>query len=246
MRKFLAASAVATAVGSMVVFLAPDALANTVNISYTCTQVTITYGNIPSGETVTAYEDVVVNGNQIAWLKPFTFTGPTGTDTIAVTLHDGDVLESYASVATSDSPDTNDRLGPLTVAGCSTQTGASPLTPGYWKNHQAKTTALLPQSLGGYTVDTFAKAQAVFGAMNCGSSTDQGAIGCLAGHLLATELNLANGSSSSISPAVAQANQVLTNVGYAGPGAALGNPGAYDRGLAVSLKTQLDTYNNGG
>jgi hypothetical protein len=243
MRKVLSASAVAATVGALLVFLAPAALANTVTISYTCTQVTISYANIPSGEQVTAYEDVLVNGNQIAWLKPFTFTGPSGTDTIAISVKDGDTLESYASVATSDSPDTNDHLGPLTVSGC-TPSRAAPLTPGYWKNHPSATTALLPQHLGGYNVDTFAKAQSVFNAMSCGSSTAQGAIGCLAGHLLASELNVANGSSPSIATVISQATAVLNAVGYTGPGAPLGNPGAYDRALTVSLKTQLDNYNN--
>ena len=28
------------------------------------------------------------------------------------------------------------------------------LTPGYWKNHETETTALLPQSLGSYTNDS--------------------------------------------------------------------------------------------
>src|SRR5438552_6506972 len=65
-------------------------------------------------------------------------------------------------------------------------------TIGYWKNHRPQTTALLPQKLGNYTVSTFAQATAVFNATNCGSSTSQGAIGCLAGQLLAAELNLAN------------------------------------------------------
>src|SRR5205823_6595506 len=65
-------------------------------------------------------------------------------------------------------------------------------TIGYWKNHQSQTTALLPQKLGNYNVATFAQATAVFNATNCSSTTPQDAIGCLAGQLLAAELNLAN------------------------------------------------------
>lgn len=247
MRRKLALLAIASGIGAASLVFAPAASANYVTIGFSCTAITFTYGDVPAGEQVTAQEDVLVNGAQIEWLTPYTFTG-TGSGvaavhTVPITVTNGDTVEAYSHFATSDGPDFNDHLGPMTVSGCST-TYTSPLTPGYWKNHQAATTALLPQNLGGYTVDTFAKAQAVFGAMNCASSTTQGAIACLAGHLLATELNLANGSDPSINSVVTAANQMLTNVGYAGPGTPLGNPSAYDRQLALSLKTQLDTYNN--
>src|SRR5207247_14062 len=66
------------------------------------------------------------------------------------------------------------------------------LTPGYWKNHLS--TAQLPQSLGSYTVDSYDKATAVYNGMNCSNVQDQNAIGCLAGHLLAAKLNVANGA----------------------------------------------------
>jgi hypothetical protein len=125
-----------------------------------------------------------------------------------------------------------------------TNTMAHPrLTPGYWKNHQVATTALLPQSLGDYIVDTFAEAKAVFNAMNCGKSGDQNAVGCLAGHLLAAELNVENGTDSCIAGTIADANAFLKSITYIGPS------GTYDltraeRAYAISLKTTLDNYNN--
>src|SRR5207248_3095449 len=46
---------------------------------------------------------------------------------------------------------------------------AKRLTIGYWKNHRAQTTALLPQKLGNYVVGTFAQVTAVFNTTNCSS-----------------------------------------------------------------------------
>jgi hypothetical protein len=110
-------------------------------------------------------------------------------------------------------------------------------TPGYWKNHQAATAALLPQSLGGYTVSTFAQAKAVFDAMKCSD-----AVNCLAGHLLAAQLDVANGSSTCIAGVIAKANTFLTNVGYAGPGSY--TISASQRAQALSLEQALDNYTN--
>ena len=148
--------------------------------------------------------------------------------------------------------------------------GATPLTPGYWKNHLAPVSATcapkngcsnngpwtsqyLPQSLGNYSVDTTAKVTAVFAGMNCSSSSSQDAIGCLAGHLLATELNLANGSSTCIAGTVADANAFLksqvvmgvTGITYTGPSGTYTLTSA-QRALAIQLKNKMDTYNNGG
>ena len=121
------------------------------------------------------------------------------------------------------------------VPGC----GASGMrfTPGYWKTHEAATTALLPQSLGGYTVSTFADAQAVFDAMMCSD-----AVNCLAGHLLAAQLDVANGSSTCIAGTISDANAFLTSVGYAGPGSYTIT--ASQRAQAISLEQTLDSYTN--
>jgi hypothetical protein len=128
-------------------------------------------------------------------------------------------------------------------------------TIGYWKNHRPQTTALLPQKLGNYTVSTFAQATAVFNAANCGSSTSQGAIGCLAGQLLAAELNLANFASPCIQPTVNKATSFLTGgtvtvggttatgVNYVGPSGTY-TLTANGRTVATKLATALDGYNN--
>src|SRR5215467_2808151 len=110
-------------------------------------------------------------------------------------------------------------------------------TPGYWKNHQTATTALLPQSLGGYTVATFAQAVAVFDAMKCSTAVD-----CLAGHLLAAQLDVANGSSTCIAGTISDANAFLTSVGYAGP--ASYTITSSQRAQALSLEVTLDNYTN--
>jgi hypothetical protein len=129
-------------------------------------------------------------------------------------------------------------------------------TPGYWKNHKAQTTALLPIKLGNYTVDTFTKAKAVFDKMNCSSTQANDALGCLAGHLLASKLNVKNGTEQQcISAAITAADNFLkglsvtyggktaTGVNYTGPS------GTYrltttQRNLAVAIKGDLDKYNN--
>lgn len=121
------------------------------------------------------------------------------------------------------------------VPGCGVS--ATRFTPGYWKTHEAATTFLLPQSLGGYTVSTFADAQAVFDAMMCSD-----AVNCLAGHLLAAQLDVANGSSTCIAGTISDANAFLTSVGYAGPGSYTIT--ASQRAQAISLEQTLDSYTN--
>ena len=119
------------------------------------------------------------------------------------------------------------------VLGCSAR-----LTPGYWKNHQAATTALLPQVLGGYSVSTFAQATAIFDAMKCNAPVD-----CLAAHLLAAELDIANGSSPCIISTVNSANAFLSTQGYNGPGGTYHLSSA-DKATALLLAGDLDTYTN--
>jgi hypothetical protein len=120
-------------------------------------------------------------------------------------------------------------------------------SPGYWKNHQATTTASLPQTLGGFTVSDFATAKAIFDAMNCSksSTSTQNAVGCLAGQLLAAKLNVAIGASACIAPTIAAADAFLISIGYTGP------TGTYtltaeQRATANDLKETLDAYNNAG
>jgi len=144
------------------------------------------------------------------------------------------------------------------------------LTPGYWKNHLAPNgsngCSSLPNGtgcsrngpfsvtylqtgnikLGNYTVDTIQKAAAVFVAMNCSnaSTSTQNAIGCLAGQLLAAELNVANGASHCANTVIADANTFLANHGYTGPGVSYTLTSA-QRAVAVQLASQLSAYNAG-
>src|SRR5262249_37899654 len=96
----------------------------------------------------------------------------------------------------------------------SVQTFAPQLSPGYWKNHGAATQALLPISLGNHVVSTYAEAKAIFDAMKCSTP-----INCMAAHLLAAKLDIANGSNPApISATIAQADALLIAVNYAGVG----------------------------
>lgn len=85
---------------------------------------------------------------------------------------------------------------------------------GYWKTHNAATTKYLPQTLGGFTVTTYATAKDIISDMGCGKV---GALNCMAGMLLAADLNLAQGGSTCILPDIAQANTLLIKYSYAGP-----------------------------
>jgi len=124
-----------------------------------------------------------------------------------------------------------------TFPGCGQSGTGKRFTPGFWKNHQAATTALLPQTLGSFTVSTFDQARAIFGASMCNN-----AVNCLAAHLLAAQLDVANGSSICIVGVIFQANQFLTSVGFHGPDAYTIT--AAQRAEAISLAQTLDNYTN--
>jgi hypothetical protein len=136
---------------------------------------------------------------------------------------------------------------PAKDAGCekfSTQAPFSPaLTPGFWKNHEEATTALLPITLGNYEVNTFAKALAVFVAMKCSSPID-----CLAGHELAAKLDLKSHSNPSITPVIEQADALLIAVKYNGPGQFTLSGERKEREeqlkLALELEVKIDAYTN--
>lgn len=124
-----------------------------------------------------------------------------------------------------------------------TQPPSDPYTPGYWKNHEEHAASLLPVMVGSDSVDDFAEATAIFDNMNS-KDVSHG----LAGHLLATKLNLANNSANAacIQPAVSDADALLT--AYP-PGSGLVG-GTKDpalkaaRNQALALKDALDAYNN--
>jgi uncharacterized repeat protein (TIGR01451 family) len=141
-----------------------------------------------------------------------------------------------------------DEGGSTTSAAAGTSVVALPpvdaLSAGYWKNHQAQTTRLLSITLGNASVGTFTEATAVFANMNCGRSSANDAGGCLAGQLLAAELNVKNGASTCIAPTIASADAFLISIVYTGPNATYTLTAA-QRAQAIQLKDVLGTYNNG-
>jgi Divergent InlB B-repeat domain len=115
---------------------------------------------------------------------------------------------------------------------------AAPLSLGYWKNHESATTALLPVSLGTYTVAGFSSASAVFVANNC-----RDGVGCLAAQLLAAKLNVKDGAGACISGTISAADLFLVGIAYVGPGGTYTLTAA-QRDQALTLKDALDAYNN--
>ena len=124
----------------------------------------------------------------------------------------------------------------IRVLGCGAGTGTR-LTPGFWKNHASATSALLPQTLGGWPVSTFASAQAIFDAMKCSAPAN-----CLAAHLLAAELDMAAGSATCILPVVNDANALLSSIGY--HGVANYTLTSAQATQALSDEVALDNYTN--
>jgi Big-like domain-containing protein len=103
--------------------------------------------------------------------------------------------------------------------------------------------------LGNYNTGTgYANALAVFNANNCSnaSTSDSNAAACLAAQLLAAELNVANGANTCICNTIHAANVWLSGAGYLGPGVKFTFATGYTRAQAITLKTALDIYNNGG
>lgn len=119
---------------------------------------------------------------------------------------------------------------------------APTLSPGYWKNHDAATTALLPQVLGNYKVTTFSGARDVLNGLGCGKV---GALNCTAGMLLVAELNVANGSSTCIvtNGTINAATNLLIAYSYLGRGTTY-TLNAADQTLAISLHDDLSAYNS--
>jgi Prealbumin-like fold domain len=182
--------------------------------------VTATGGNSFPGAESPGTDRVVTPGSY-----GVTETGPAG---YAATFSAG-CSGSIAAGETKTCTVTNNDVGP-------------PRTPGYWKNHPEALT--LGLTLDGFTVATAADALAVFNAMNCSNSKSADMVGCLAGQLLAAKLNLANGTSSCITPTVVQADALLSAIGYSGPSGTYTLTPA-QRTTAEQLKNALDRYNSG-
>ena len=149
--------------------------------------------------------------------------------------------------------------GEITSGGGGGGKPAAPLSVGYWKTHPSTgsphASQFLPQSVGNYKGETTTQAAAIFNAMTCSnaSSSSQNAIGCLAGQLLATELNVAHGSETCIAAVVSKANAWLKGTSEDGvPGVVYAGPTVTytltqaQRNEAITLKSALDKYNNEG
>ena len=168
-----------------------------------------------------------------------TYTSPTGyVANVAGTWH---WVASYSGDANNNPVASTCATEAVTV----TAPGKT-LTPGYWKTHLSYTGAhptapytyeFLRQSLGSYVVSTTAEAFRVLQDLACKTT----GINCLAGQLLAAELNIAafGPATPGITAIVVQANALLTTAGYNGPG-------TYPKTWAATAKylaAELSTYN---
>src|SRR5262249_16821967 len=99
--------------------------------------------------------------------------------------------------------------------------------------------------LGNHTVSTFAEAKIILSGMGCGNV---GALNCMAGMMLATELNLAQGGvqCASILSALQQAKALLIAHNYTGFKLPPYSLNSTDQALAMSLHDQFSAYNIDG
>jgi hypothetical protein len=173
-----------------------------------------TAGGAPPAGTVTftVFQSNDCTGTVVAGPEQVNVVNGRSASSVTNLFPTADTSYSYRAHYNGDGtfPAQDASCEPFTVQG---QKFAPALTPGIWKNHEAATTALLPITLGGYNVNTFSKAVAVFDAMKCSSPID-----CLAGDELAAKLDLKSGSNPSISPTIAQADALLVAVSCNGPG----------------------------
>lgn len=193
-------------------------------------------------------------------LKPGTYTlcelaVPAGTHS---TLEDqggtvnpttGDICLSFTLIAGQTRAFTIDNSYP----------GGGQRTIGYWKNwntyrlgsgawDKAARTGnhlmdeFLPQSLGGYVVDTALKGFNVLSSPSAKYAENQ-----LAAQLLAAKLNVAAGASTctSVNNAIAHADALLTGIGYTGPPSSKVGNNHPQRADFLSTARTLDQYNNG-
>ena len=170
------------------------------------------------------------------------YTSPNGfVANTAGTWHWTATYTGDKNNSTASSPCTAE---PVTVTKPSVMT----LTPGYWKNHLSFTPGhptapytgeYLPITLGTYTVSTTSDAFDVLSNLECRTT----GINCLAGQLLAAELNLANNTSTCIATVVAAADTLLTKVGYNGP-RSYPTVTKSQAAMAKELASELSLYNS--
>jgi hypothetical protein len=211
--------------------------------------VTFTYDETNSGDD--PISDVTVSGS-ICGTATYQ-SGDTNTNGVLdpgetwvyTCQHTFNTVGSYTDVATANGTDTVDGLAaPVERASASvtvTSLFTSNYTPGFWKNHASATTKLLPQYLGGYEVSTFAQAQSILSGMGCGH---YGSLNCMAGMLLAAQLNLQQGGNTCITPVTNAANALLAKYSYSGLKSYSIAPA--DSVVALLLHDELSAYNIDG
>ncbi len=188
----------------------------------------------PDGGKITSYQWLQTAGPAVtltgANTPKATFTAPTSqTSNIQLTFK--------LTVTDNDGPPNLSASTSINV-----QVNVHPGTIGYWKNHQAAATALLPITLGKYIVDTWTKASSIFNSATSRNAYDQ-----LAAQLLSTKLDIKNGSPTctNINNTISQSDTALTNAGYKGPGTTKAPTGS-TKNTITTLTTTLDNYNNNG
>jgi hypothetical protein len=224
--------------------------------------VTISGGDNPTGHVVVLVFKTTATCSGTAFAsKTVTFAGDglvsTGTITAPTAGTYRFEIKATTSVVTGNNKATT-LMSPCGAAGETAVTrvpGVQTLTPGYWKTHPGTLTnhkcvsgpphpttpctiGELPLKLGNYTVSTFAQAFAVLSHLTCKTT----GINCLAGQLLATELNLGHGTNKCIMTVVNQANALLIAVGYTGPGTYKDTKA--QAALAKTLANKLSIYNS--
>jgi len=221
-----------------------------------------------SGNIQVTYTYVVKNEGTATVTNVSIVDNLLGTIASSLTLTPGQ-SQTFTRVATLSATTTNTATATGTVLGIivtatasatvTANSGNCPFTPGYWKNHLSEASRFLPIRLGNFSVSTTTLVTRVFNAMNCSSNKPADAIGCLAGHLLAAKLNVANGGGNAcINTVISKADTFLTkpptttvtfgsnsapSINYTGPTGTY-NLTTAQRNLAVSLKDALDKYNN--
>lgn len=149
-------------------------------------------------------------------------------------------LESFDPKIVRLTPDAP-LVAPCIATGPPTGPPSKARTIGFWKNHAAETAALLPQTLGAYVVDTFAKARAVFDAADAKNGHNM-----LAAQLLGAELNKAGGvPSGCVDAAISEADGILAAAGYGGPDTTA-PPDKGAKEAVNSVKDRLDNFNQNG
>jgi hypothetical protein len=224
--------------------------------------VTISGGDNPTGHVVVLVFKTTATCSGTAFAsRTVTFAGDgtfsTGTITAPTAGTYRFVIKATTSVVTGNNVKTTLKspCGAATETAVTRVPGVQTLTPGYWKTHPGTLTnhkcisgpphpttpctiGELPLKLGTYTVSTFAEACAVLSHLTCKTT----GINCLAGQLLAAELNLGHGTNTCIMTVVNEANTLLSAVGYNGP--RVYHDTKTQAALAKTLANKLSIYNS--